>query len=117
MLTIIAVFHIIFIIALIALVLVQDSKGGALGAFGGGGSSSVFGASGGANFLVKATRTVAIFFAMTCLALTYMTSHKKASVLDDYAPSTQQEQQAPAATDQPAENSGANVPETPTESK
>lgn len=84
---VVAVFHLIFIFALIGLVLIQDSKGGALGAFGGGGgSSSVFGASGGANFLVKATTVVAILFAITCLTLTYETSHKKGSVVDSMVP-------------------------------
>ena len=68
---------------LIILVLLQDSKGGAMGMLGGGsGNSSVFGSTGAGNFLVKATRTVAIIFAITSVGLVYMTTKRGSSVLD-----------------------------------
>ena len=91
--TLLAFVHIGIALVLIFFVLLQDSKGGAAGVFGGGGgggSNTLFGATGAANFLVKATRWVAILFAATCIGLTYMTS-KRSSVLDQYVP--------PAATD------------------
>ena len=84
MLSTISYFHISFAILLIVIVLLQDSKGGAMGMFGAGSSSTVFGSSGGANFLVKVTRTLAILFSITCLALTYKTTNKSKSVIDDY---------------------------------
>ena len=100
--TFLSILHIIFIVALIGLVLLQDSKGGAMGMFGGGGSSSVFGASGGSNFLVTATKWVSIFFACSCLALVWVTSKKSDSVLDNYVPAqTEAVEQAPAQMQAP----------------
>ena len=81
MLTFISVIHILAALILIGLVLAQDSKSGGMGMLGGG-SSSVFGASGGANILVKATRTVAIVFAATCIGLTIMSANSTKSVID-----------------------------------
>lgn len=89
MLGVVAVFHIIFVVALIVLVLLQDSKGGALGAFGGGGSNSIFGTGGGANFLVSATKVVSICFAATCITLTFMTNKQGGSVTDEFVPEAQ----------------------------
>ena len=44
--TLIAIVHLLLCLFLIGLVLIQDFKGGAMGVFGGGGSQSIFGASG-----------------------------------------------------------------------
>jgi preprotein translocase subunit SecG len=81
MITFVAVVHIIFAVILIALVLVQDSKGGALG-IGGSTSNSVLGATGGTTLATQATRVVAVLFAITCIALTYLTASGTGSVLD-----------------------------------
>ncbi|MBT4760631.1 MAG: preprotein translocase subunit SecG [Bdellovibrionaceae bacterium] len=94
-----SIFHVIVAVALIIFVLLQDAKGGAMGVFGGGGSQSVFGSSGGADFLVKVTRVIAIVFGLTCLALTYQTNRKSDSKLDRYvAPAKAGIVTAPAAT-------------------
>ena len=53
---------------------------------GGGGSNTVFGTGGAANFLVKATRWIAILFAISCLALTYLSTSSNSSVTDDFIP-------------------------------
>ncbi|MCB9026687.1 MAG: preprotein translocase subunit SecG [Bdellovibrionaceae bacterium] len=83
MITLISIIHIIMAVILIILVLLQDSKGGAMGMLSGGSSgSSVFGSTGAGNFLVSATRWVAIFFAATSISLAYITTHKTDSVLD-----------------------------------
>ncbi|MCB0355939.1 MAG: preprotein translocase subunit SecG [Bdellovibrionales bacterium] len=83
MLTFLSIIHILMALILIVLVLLQDSKGGAMGMLSGGASgSSVFGSTGAGNFLVKATRYVAIIFAATSITLAYITSHKGESVLD-----------------------------------
>ena len=76
-------------ICIVALILVQDPKGGAMGVFGGGGGSqTVFGSSGGGDFLTKATRMLAIIFAATSISLAYMTSSKSKSVLDNVSART-----------------------------
>jgi preprotein translocase subunit SecG len=93
MMTFIAILHIFIALALIGLVLVQDSKGGAMGsAFGGGGSNSLLGATGATTLAAKLTRWVAGIFAITCISLSIMTSTGKKSVVDSL-PVT-----APAAT-------------------
>ena len=113
MLGFIAAVHIIIALILIVLVLLQDSKGGAMGMLGGGGGNSVLGTSAG-NFLTTATKWVATIFATTCIVLAYLTTHQSESVLDNYVPPAQDQQNAitpqktdPAATDKstlPEEN-------------
>lgn len=81
--TLVAVVHILVALVLIVLVLVQDSKSGSIGgAFGGGGSNSVFGATGATTLAQKMTRYTAIVFAGTCIMLTIYSSRTHKSVLD-----------------------------------
>ncbi len=62
--------HVLTCLALIGIVLIQGGKGAQAGAsFGGGGSNTVFGATGGATFLSKMTTGVAVIFMLTSLAL------------------------------------------------
>lgn len=86
MLTLLAVLHVIIGIGLVIFVLLQDPKGGGAGGMfgGGGGSNSVFGATGAGNFLTATTKWFAILFAVSCLALTCVstTNQQKGSVLD-----------------------------------
>jgi preprotein translocase subunit SecG len=57
----------------IGLVLLQHGKGADMGAaFGSGASGSLFGASGSANFLSRATAVLATVFFLTSLGLSYM---------------------------------------------
>jgi preprotein translocase subunit SecG len=85
-------------IAMIGLILVQHGKGADAGAaFGGGGSgsASLFGASGGANFLSRSTAALATVFLVATLGLAYFGNARPAasgSVLESL----------PAATQQPA---------------
>lgn len=83
--TFIAVLHIAVALILISLVLVQDSKSGSLGgAFGGGGGSqSVFGATGATTLAQKMTRWTAVLFAITCILLTVFSNRK--SIMDSVA--------------------------------
>lgn len=107
--TFLAIFHITLAVLLIVLVLLQDSKGGALGVFGAGSSSSVFGSSGGSDFLTKATKWLAILFSATCILLAYTTTKKQESVLDKITPPAQtdiQKQDTPAKTDMEQKNEG-----------
>ena len=54
------VLHVLIALAIIGLVLLQHGKGADMGSgFGGGASSSLFGATGSANFLSRATAVLA----------------------------------------------------------
>jgi preprotein translocase subunit SecG len=68
-LTVVLALQMLSAIAMIGLVLVQHGKGADMGAaFGSGGSGSLFGASGSANFLSRSTGVLAaVFFACTLL--------------------------------------------------
>lgn len=107
--TLVTVVHILVALVLIGLVLIQDSKGGALG-IGGGGSNSVLGAGGAQTLAAKATRWVAIVFALTSIGLSVMTAHKTRSVVEGTSV------QVPAGTPTPAETPAATaVPALPSE--
>ena len=73
----ILVLHIIGALGIVGLVLLQHGKGADVGAaFGSGSAGSVFGASGSANFLSRATAVLALLFFLTSLGLTYFSSRK-----------------------------------------
>jgi preprotein translocase subunit SecG len=114
MLLFVTIVHFIVAALLIVFVLLQDSKGGGVFGMGATGGGQVFSATGAANFFVKATRALAILFAITCVTLTYMTTHKTGSVLDTVAPTAATPASAPAepaAT--PAEAPATTTTETP----
>ena len=68
-------------LGMIGLILVQHGKGADMGAaFGGGSSGSLFGASGSANFLSRATAAMATLFFVTTLVLAYLGNSRPASV-------------------------------------
>lgn len=77
-----SVLHIIITVALCALVLVQDSKGGGALGIGGSGSNSLLGATGAQTLAATLTKWVAILFAGSCVALTYFLAHQSKSVVD-----------------------------------
>ncbi len=73
----ILIFHVVVALAVIGLVLLQHGKGADMGSgFGGGSSGSLFGASGSANFLSRATAVLATIFFLTSLGLAYLATHK-----------------------------------------
>ena len=68
----VTVLHVIAGIAIIVLVLLQHGKGADMGAaFGSGGSGSLFGATGSANFLSRTTAVLATVFFVCTLLLSY----------------------------------------------
>ena len=68
-------------LGMIGLILVQHGKGADMGAaFGGGSPGRLFGASGSANFLSRATAAMATLFFVTTLALAYLGNSRPASV-------------------------------------
>ncbi len=71
--------HVVVALAIIGLVLLQHGKGADVGAsFGGGSSGSLFGATGSANFLSRATAILATIFFLTSLGLAYLATHRPA---------------------------------------
>lgn len=109
--TLITVVHILVALVLIGLVLIQDSKGGALGMGGATGSNSVLGAGGAQTLAAKATRWVAVIFALTSIGLSVITAHKTRSVVDSAGTLS-----VPAGTQNPAETPAATaVPALPSE--
>ncbi len=111
--TILITFHLIIVVALVGVVLLQRSEGGALGIGGGGGLMT---GRGQANALTRATAILGTLFFITSLALTVMANIGRApkSIFDGVAPAGQSapagnvldqlkqiEQQAPAAPSAP----------------
>ena len=87
--TLILALQLLSALTMIGLVLIQHGKGADMGAsFGSGASGSLFGASGSANFLSRATAACATVFFVCTLALAYLGSSSSsrggagASVLD-----------------------------------
>jgi preprotein translocase subunit SecG len=109
---VLTVTHVIIAIVLIGLVLLQDSKGSSLGgAFGSGGSNSVFGATGAVTMAQKLTRYIAILFAFSCIVLTITYSKHPKSIIDTLPAAAT----TPATTDKPAEANSMTQPTATTE--
>jgi preprotein translocase subunit SecG len=100
--TIILAVQMLAALGMIGLILIQHGKGADMGAaFGSGGSGSLFGASGSANFLSRTTAVLAAVFFVCTLALAYFGHSKPASsgsVLEGAAPAAA----APAVPAKPA---------------
>jgi preprotein translocase subunit SecG len=74
---VVLILHIFAAVVIIGLVLIQHGKGADVGAaFGSGSSGSIFGSSGSANFLSRATAVVATLFFLTSMGLTYFSARK-----------------------------------------
>jgi preprotein translocase subunit SecG len=85
---ILIVLHVLISVALILVVLMQSGKGGGIGAAfgGGGGSQTLFGGTGAATFLHKATVGLAFAFMLSSLVLAVIGSRgggRARSVLDE----------------------------------
>jgi preprotein translocase subunit SecG len=102
--TLILAAQLIAALVMIGLVLIQHGKGADMGAsFGSGASGSLFGATGSANFLSRATAACATVFFLCTLALAYLSSNSLVkrdtggSVLDRPALAASAPASAPAA--------------------
>lgn len=93
MYTVILALHVFVCVLLILAVLLQNNKGGGLGAaFGGGTDSNVFGPGAPANIMNKITTAIAACFLVLSLVLALMSSDRTGdSILRDY------QQQAPVS--------------------
>jgi len=97
---ILLVFHVLFAVAIIALILLQQGKGAEAGAaFGAGASGTVFGAQGSASFLTRATAILAALFFISSLGLAYLANEgaKSGGSVVDQVIQQKVEQKAPVA--------------------
>jgi preprotein translocase subunit SecG len=111
--TIILTVQMLSALAMIGLILVQHGKGADMGAaFGSGGSGSLFGASGSANFLSRTTAILATVFFVSTLALAYfgnLRPSSSGSVLESAAPAAPAAATVPVAPAAPA-SGAAQIP-------
>lgn len=106
--TVILVIHLLLALGMIAVILVQRSEGGGLGiggsGGGGGGNFGVMSSRSAANLLTRTTAILAGAFMITSLALALLSNtHTQPASILDQAP-------APAAEQQPAEDTGPAAP-------
>ena len=111
--TIILTVQMLSALAMIGLILVQHGKGADMGAaFGSGGSGSLFGANGSANFLSRTTAVLATVFFVCTLALAYfgnLRPSSSGSVLESAAAVAPAASAVPAAPAAPA-SGAAQIP-------
>lgn len=116
MTTILLIIHLLIALALVGVILLQRSEGGALGIGGGGGGGAGGGLGGfmsgraSANLLTRTTAFLAVGFIATSLTLAIIASNRTAptSILDQ--PSSGE----PAAIETPAEPEAPAEPAAPT---
>ena len=108
LLTVVLAVQMLTALGMIGLILIQHGKGADMGAaFGSGGSGSLFGASGSANFLSRTTAVLAAVFFVCTLALAYfgnLRAPESGSVLDRAG--------APVTAPAPAASGAAQIPGT-----
>jgi len=106
--------HVVAAVAVIALVLLQHGKGADVGAaFGGGASGSLFGATGSANFLSRATALLAAIFFLTSLGLAYVASHRPSAggtVMEAVKPPPAPAEEATKAKSETPDSRASEVP-------
>ena len=114
---VVIVLHVLVALVIIGLVLLQHGKGADMGSgFGGGASGSLFGATGSANFLSRATAVLATLFFLTSLGLAYLATNKPRTgggVLDAVKTQQSAPAQEKAADKPPAEAPKGAAPVTP----
>ncbi|MGI9416820.1 MAG: preprotein translocase subunit SecG [Geminicoccaceae bacterium] len=116
MTTVLLIIHLLIALALVGVILLQRSEGGALGIGGGGGGGAGGGLGGfmsgraSANLLTRTTAFLAVGFIATSLTLAIIASNRSAptSILDQPAGGE------PAATETPVEPEAPAEPAAPT---
>lgn len=101
MFTLLLVVQIIASLTIISLVLLQQGKGADMGSsFGSGSAGSLFGATGAANFLSRATKWAAVVFFISTIGLAYVGNRgikgNDSGLMSNFTQTTQPA--APAAT-------------------
>lgn len=104
-LNVLVIVHVVVALSIIGLVLLQHGKGADMGSgFGGGASSSLFGATGSANFLSRATAVLATLFFALSLGLAYFATQPQTEPggVMDRAPVEQKKDETAKPQAQPA---------------
>jgi preprotein translocase subunit SecG len=98
MITVVLVIHLLIATALVGVILIQRSEGGALSGLGGGTFGGLMSTRGTANLLTRSTAILAACFIGTSLLLAILASHSRSggSILDR-APAATAPAPAPAA--------------------
>ncbi|HEY3916339.1 MAG TPA: preprotein translocase subunit SecG [Stellaceae bacterium] len=98
MITVVIVIHLMLAIALIGIIMVQKSEGGALG-MGGGGMTGFMSGRSTANLLTRTTAIIAACFFATSIALALLASAQRGSrsVIDSGSPPASSAPAAPAS--------------------
>ena len=112
--TILLVVQIITTFTIIVLVLLQQGKGADMGsAFGSGSAGSLFGSTGAANFLSRATKWAAVVFFLATMGLAYIANvgnrPQDVGIMESFQPN----QSVPVVPMQPGSSGGAAVPGVP----
>lgn len=89
--TVLIVIHLMIVVALVGVVLLQRSEGGALGMGGGGGGGNFMSARGAANALTRTTAILAAAFFATSIGLGILAGVDGGSPLDNLPLQNQQE--------------------------
>lgn len=116
MVTTLLVIHLIIAIALVAVVLLQRSEGGALGIGGGGGGGGMSGFLTGrstANLLTRTTAILAALFILTSLTLAKLSGGGKSGSIFDQPPAAESTAPAPGGSDAPPPAETPAAPQTP----
>lgn len=110
--TFIDIVHVFVCLVLIGVVLLQQGKGGGMGAAFGGATTQVFGGRGAGNILTRATAICAAIFMITSVSLAYLSSSgdralkakvtQEAGRKKDKGQLKERAKDAPAATDSAA---------------
>jgi preprotein translocase subunit SecG len=112
MIVLLFVVHVAIALALVGVILLQKSEGGALG-MGGGGMSGFMTGRSTANLLTRTTAFLAIAFFVTSVLLVWLSNHTGAarSIIDQgTAPTTQEAPAAPPSAPTPATPSEPTAP-------
>ncbi|MDH5649201.1 MAG: preprotein translocase subunit SecG [Gammaproteobacteria bacterium] len=112
---VVLVIHVLASIAIVGLILIQHGKGADAGAAFGGGSQTLFGSRGSANFLTRATAILATIFFVTSLSLAFFFGQpgKPVSVTEEPAVETQKEIKEDAPTSEKSSPAAPDLPEVP----
>jgi len=110
--SVLIVIHLLIVIALVGVVLLQRSEGGALGTGGGGGFMT---GRGQANALSRATAILGALFFASALVMSILAGWGRAprSILDTQAPSTNGSTPAPASPNLLDQLKGSETPAAP----
>src|SRR6266581_8112113 len=111
MFVLLLVIHILVAVALVGVILLQKSEGGALG-MGGGGMSGFMTGRSTANLLTRVTAVLAATFMMTSILLVVVHNreHAPRSIIEQGAPSAPSAPSAPQPQTPPAEPAPPSAP-------